>query len=492
MMQETDQSEFHRQIVKGSLWVFALRIIQQGFNMIRLIILARLLLPDDFGLIGIALLTMSILETFSQTGFQQALIQKKDDIRPYLDTAWSFLVLRGVFLCLFLYFLAPYAANFFRTPGANNIIRLVGLAILLQSFSNIGIIYFPKDLEFNKQFLYESSALIVDFTVAVTIALIYKNVWALLLGYLAGNLTRTVMSYLLHPYRPRFIFDFQKAKKLFGFGKWVVSSNILIFFITQGNDILIGRLLGVYSLGLYQMANRISNLPATEVTHVISQVTFPTYSKLQDNRQGLKDLYLKVIRIISFIVFPIGGLIFVLAPDFTRIFLGEKWMPMVPAVKILSLFGVVRSLGATVGPILYSTGRPSIQAKLSGIQLLFMALIIYPLITRWDITGASWAILLPNILALFMIIGESQKIVLFRYGEILKIILVPAIAVLAMLTVLLFIQLRCIPSKVGTIYFFASGISGAVVYLAFVFIGDKWTGHTLRRDLKAIAAICGS
>jgi O-antigen/teichoic acid export membrane protein len=165
---------------------------------------------------------------------------------------------------------------------------------------------------------------------------------------------------------------------------------------------------------------------------------------------------------------------------------------MVPAVKILSLFGVVRSLGATVGPILYSTGRPSIQAKLSGIQLLFMALIIYPLITRWDITGASWAILLPNILALFMIIGESQKIVLFRYGEILKIILVPAIAVLAMLTVLLFIQLRCIPSKVGTIYFFASGISGAVVYLAFVFIGDKWTGHTLRRDLKAIAAICGS
>lgn len=483
----TDHVDFRQRIVKGGLWVFTLRIIQQVFNMVRLIILARLLLPNDFGLIGMALLTMSVLDAFSQTGFQQALIQKKDDIRPYLDTAWTVLILRGVFLCLFLYFLAPYAAAFFRTPGVVNIIRLVGLAILLQSFSNIGVINFPKELEFNKQFLYESSALIVDFTVAVTIALIYKNVWALLLGYLAGNLTRTVMSYLLHPYRPRFVFDFQKAKKLFGFGKWVVSSNILIFFITQGNDILIGRLLGVYSLGLYQMANRISNLPATEVTHVISQVTFPTYSKLQDDPRRLKDFYLKVIRLISFITFPMAGMIFILAPDFISLFLGKSWMPMVTPVRILSVFGASRALGSSIGPILYGTGRPNIQAKLSCIQLLFMASLVYPFIARWGIVGASYAILLPNLLALIMIISESKKIVCFRYKEILKIALVPAAAILAVSGIVFFLKWRYLPHETGIAVFLVWAACGILSYLVFVYLWDRWTGHELLSNLKEVA-----
>jgi len=299
-----------QKVVKGGFWVFFLRIVNRGFSLIRLIILARILSPSDFGLMGIALLTMSTLETFSQTGFQQALIQKKEDIESYLNSAWTVLIFRGLILFVILYLIAPYAALFFNVPEARPIIRVIGFSILFQAFTNIGVIYFKKELEFRKQFIYQFTGTLADFIVAVSAVLILKNVWALVLGLLAGNIVRCFVSYLIHPYRPHLSKDLVKAKELFGFGKWIMGSSILIFLVTQGDDIFVGKLLGTTALGFYQLAYRISNMPATEITHVISQVTFPAYSKLQDNIPKLREAYIKVLQVTTFLSFPIAGLIF--------------------------------------------------------------------------------------------------------------------------------------------------------------------------------------
>ena len=141
IFQDTRQT-LSRRAVRGGIWVFSLRIVQQLFNLGRLVILVRILAPHDFGLLGIALLTMATLETFSQTGFQQALIQKKQDIKSYLDAAWTVLILRGFILFAILYLIAPYAAIFFNAPEAKPIIQVIGLSTLLQAFTNIGVIYF--------------------------------------------------------------------------------------------------------------------------------------------------------------------------------------------------------------------------------------------------------------------------------------------------------------------------------------------------------------
>jgi len=388
--------------VRSGFWVFSLRIVQQLFSLARLVILARILAPHDFGLLGIALLTMATLETFSQTGFQAALIQKKEDIKSHLDAAWTVLILRGFILFAILYFIAPYAATFFNAPEAKPIIQVIGFAILLQAFTNIGVIYFQKELEFNKEFIYQFAGTLADFIVAVSAVLILRNVWALVFGLLAGNFARFVVSYFIHPYRPHLSSDLGKAKELFGFGKWILGSSILIFLLTQGDDIFVGKLLGATALGFYQMAYRISNIPATEITHVISQVTFPAYSKLQDNIPKLREAYLKVLQVTAFLSFPIAGLIFVLAPDFTKIFLGEKWMPMVPAMQVLAIFGVTRALNATNGPIFYALGNPRIGTKISFVQLIFLAIIIYPFTNVGKLIGISWAVTLANLLCFSM------------------------------------------------------------------------------------------
>ena len=410
-------------VVRGGFWVFSLRIVQQLFSLARLVILARILAPHDFGLMGIALLTMATLETFSQTGFQQALIQKKEDIKSYLDSAWTVLILRGFILFAILYLIAPYAATLFDSPESKSIIQVIGFSILLQAFINIGVVYFKKELEFNKQFIYELSGTLTDLIVAVSAALILKSVWALVFGLLAGSFARFIVSYFIHPYRPHFSSDLGKAKELFGFGKWVLGSSILIFLITQGDDIFVGKLLGVAALGFYQMAYRISNIPATEITHVISQVTFPAYSKLQDNIPKLREAYLKVLQVTAFLSFPIAGLIFVLGHDFTRIFLGEKWMPMVPALQILSFYGLFRSFGALSGNAITAIGKVFILPRIPIIQLIFIAILIYPMAVKFELIGVSATVTLSVILAVLYSLKIGNKYLSIKSTVLLRLLL---------------------------------------------------------------------
>jgi len=467
-------------VVKGGFWVFSLRITQQAFSLVRLIILARILSPNDFGLMGIALLVMATLDTFSQTGFQQALIQKKEDIKPYLNSAWTVLILRGFILFTILYFIAPYAAIFFKAPEAKPIIQVIGFSVLLQAFTNIGVIYFQKELEFNKQFIYQLAGTLADFIVAVSAVLILRNVWALVFGLLAGNAAKLIASYFIHPYRPHLSKDLGKAKELFGFGKWILGSSILIFLITQGDDIFVGKLLGATMLGFYQMAYRISNIPATEITHVISQVTFPAYSKLQDNIPKLREAYLKVLQFTAFLSFPIAGLIFVLAPDFTRIFLGEKWMPMVPAMQILVWWGAIRGLVGAISPVFMSIGKPKIVTKLQLIQTVLLFILIYPLTLHWNIFGASLSVFLSALVMFFIrnyILIKTIKCKIWKFS---KLILLPLTFTMISIFPIIFLKLFII-INLANIYYFLLFIGIFALTFGFLsYVADRFLSYRIR------------
>jgi len=472
-----------RRVIRGGAWVFALRITERAFSLIRIIILARILAPDDFGLMGIALLTMATIETFSQTGFQAALIQKKDNIRTYLDAAWTVLILRGFLLFTILFFIAPYAAIFFEVSQAKSIIQVVGFSVLLQAFTNIGVIYFQKELEFNKQFVHQLTGTLANFVVAVSAALALRSVWALVFGSLAASIVRLAVSYLIHPYRPHLRLDLGKAKELLGFGKWILSSSILIFLLTQGDDIFVGKLLGTAALGFYQMAYLISNMPATEISHVISQVAFPAYSKLQDNLPKLREGYLRTLQFTAFLSFPIAGLIFLLASDFTRIFLGDKWLPMVPAMAALCIFGATRAVNATIGTILQGMGQPKVSTFGSGFQLLIFGAIIYPLTRKWGILGTSIAVVIPNIFFLLYVSRKLANALDYKLVKFVTPLLVPITGIAIMFATMFFAQVW---TDEGLISFLFSALLGVGAYLATVYELDKIFDGGLRDNLRVL------
>jgi O-antigen/teichoic acid export membrane protein len=386
-----------QRVVHGGFWVFALRISDRLFKFTRTIILARVLAPSDFGLLGIALLAMSTLETFSQTGFQAALIQKKEDAEDYLDTAWTVSALRGIVLFAILCLAAPYVASFFHNPAGAPIIRAIGVSVLLRGLSNIGVVYFQKELEFEKQFVYQLSGTIADLIVAITAALILRNVWALVLGLLAGNLVRLVMSYWIHDYKPRLRFERGRVSSLFSYGKWMLLSGILILVGARGDDAVVGRVLGASALGLYQMAYRISQLAVTEITYVVGQTAFPAYSKLQDELEDLQRGYYRVASFSATLSMPTAMAIAMLGSDFTGLFLGEQWLPMAPVLALLAAAALVKSIVTTGSPLFLGSGNPQSEFQMQLARGLTVAVLIFPLTTTWGMSGAAVTVVVSGL-----------------------------------------------------------------------------------------------
>lgn len=481
---QPEESLFQR-VIKSSFWVFLFRIINRCFSFIRIIILARILAPNDFGLMGIALLIMASLESFSETGFQTALIQKKENIRSYLDSAWTILILRGFILFGILFFIAPYASIFFEAPEAKPIIQVIGFTVLLHAFSNIGIVYFQKELEFNKQFVYQLSITLADFIVVIFAALILKNVWALVLGLLAGNLIGLIMSYKIHPYRPRLNFDFGKAKELFGFGKWILGSSILAFLVSNGDNIIVGKLLGVTALGYYQLAYRISIMPATQITHVISQVAFPAYSKLQDNLPILRKAYLNTFQLTAFLSFPTSGFIFILASDFTMIFLGEKWMPIVPVMQILVIWGLMLSIGSMIGTLWLSVGKPQMVTFLQVAKLVILAILIYPFIIWWGISGAALAVVIAAFIPTLIAYFEAAKTINYHISNLSYLIAIPLISTIIMIAVIHLIKVYLF-IQINLSLFFLLVLAGFATYIFMIFLFEKFFNYGIFKKFSHI------
>lgn len=473
-----------RKIVHGGAWVFLLRIIEKLLGLVRLIVVARLLSPNDFGLLGVAALVTAILNIFIESGFNQALIHKKEKIEKFLNTAWTIQALRGLLIFGVVWVIAPFAATFFNEPKSLNIIRFFALTQVIDGFRNIGVIYFQKEMEFKKQFFYSFFPQIIALIVTIWAAFVFRNVWALVIGAIVCSVFIFIFSYLMQSYRPRFEFNLSKFKSLMHFGKWVVGYSILGFLIIQGDDILVGKVLGAATLGLYQMAYRISNLPATQITHVIVQVTFPAYAKLQDDIPRLREAYLRVLKSVAFVSFPLAGLIFIFCPIFTNVFLGQKWMAMVPAMQVLCIFGLIRSLTATTGSIFVGVGQPKIMTWLSSIQLIIMVIIIYPLIKQWGILGAAIATLIPNLVTPVLASYKLLNIIKCNLKKFLVPIIVPMLSALVM--IYCSYLLLAIGGQTNILMFIADILVSIGSYLLAIYFIGKIFGYNIKELILEI------
>lgn len=381
---------FAERTVKGGLWMTATNGADRALQIVLLIVLARLLDPADFGLMGIALLTLGAMKRFSRVGFQEALIQRIEaDIDDYLNTAWTVEVGRGIGLAAITFLAAPFVASFFSEPRALPVLRVVALSPLLMGLRNPAVVYFKKNLDFHKEFAYVMSGSVANFGVAIALGLIFQNVWALVIGYVSADATRLFVSYAMDGFRPILEFNRQYLGELFAFGKWITGTEGLMFLITEGDDAVVGFVLGAASLGLYQVAYRIAKAPAAEVATIVSSVTFPAYSKLQDDVDALREVFFKTVQVTTFVSFPVSIGIVVTSPVFVRGFLGPDWLPIVPVMQLIGVYGLLVSLTSTFGPVWKALGRPDYITKLSAVRVVLMAVLILPAVRTYGIVGAA-------------------------------------------------------------------------------------------------------
>jgi lipopolysaccharide exporter len=495
---QTDRAIYSK-AAKGGFWVLTARMAAQVLSMARLIVLAWILAPSDFGLMGVALFTLAFLETFTETGFIPALVQKSELDRADLDSAWSVSLIRGVLIFLVICLAAPLVASFFehssnaaqaQAATANHalavwVIRAFALTVVFRSVTNIGIVFFRRELQFNKLFIIDTTGLVVDVMVAIVTAVLFRSVWSLVLGKLAGESVRAAMSYIMHSYRPSFRIDRTRCDKLWHFGKWVFWSTVSFYFLSQGDSLVVGRVLGLAALGLYAYAGRIASLPSTEIINVISQVAFPAYSQIKDDMPRLRNAYLLVLKATNALSFPLAGAIIVFASDFTHVFLKEEWWPIIPVMQVLALNGLITCIGSTTAPAFQAVGKPQATAQLLMVKLAIVAVLIYPFTLWWSITGTAATLLTATILMQPLMLTVFRRTVGCRISDILRVCRIPFVITLCM--VLVVMALRSLLDLQPSLYGLGSlALIAAAVYVAGVLLADKLLGYGMLATAKQI------
>lgn len=387
----------------------ALRVATRLLGLFQMVVLARLLLPRDFGLFGIAALVMATLDALTQTGTESALIFSENPSRRDLDTAWSIAAARGLLLFGCAAAAAPLAASFFDAPAARLLIPALGAAFLLRGLSNVGVVYFRKDLRFRQQFFYEISGVVPNVVVSVLLAVLLRNAWALVLGMIAASAVQAIASYRLHPYRPQFAIDRVAVRELYRFGRWIFGTNVLTFLANKGDDLFVGRVLGVAPLGLYQMAFRIGEKPREDISSMVSQVALPAYALVREEPARLAHAYRMGLEAATALTFPLAAALIVLAPELTGILLGPEWLPMVPALRILTVAGAVRAILAIGGNLAQGVGHPEFDFGMNFVRLATLAVAIYPLYLTWGLKGAAGAVLVSLLAAIPFWIWMSTR-----------------------------------------------------------------------------------
>ena len=417
-------SSLTSKVAKSARWVFSAKILGRIFDFIKLVILARLLSPDDFGLFGLVMLTMIIFETFSQTGLQAALVQHGGKTEEYLDSAWTIQVLRGSLIALMLFLIAPMAASFFDEPRMILPLQVMCFSFFLQGFINIEIIYFQKDLKFHKQFYYEMISNFASLVTGIVLAYLLRSIWALVWANLAGVIMKLVLSYAMLQYRPKFQFNIEQSKELFRFGKWMTGYAIASFGWQQLDKIFIGKFLGPIPLGIYQIAQRISDIPISNIAGASVNFTFPAYAKIQQGTERLGKAFLDVFETIISIITPISVFCILAAPDIVYGLLTEKWKDAIMPLQILAAAGLFTAMDTLTMPLFISVGKPNIEFLKNLFKVTILAITIYPFIKWWGIAGACISVLISSI-SVLPICAKALNIANINFSEIFKRLIIP-------------------------------------------------------------------
>ena len=357
----------NRRMAKGASWMVGLRFFNRGVGFIGTLILARLLVPEDFGLVAMATVFFAFLVSISNFSVHILLVQKTEIDTADMDSAWSLQVVVGAVQSLVLLLLAAPVAKFYQEPRLVEIMLVLALIALLKGCKNIGVVMFQRNMDFSKDFLLMAAQKLVMFGVTLSAALILRTYWALILGMLSGAVVECGLSYVMHPHRPRWCRS--RWREIIRFSRWILINNVLNFIANRGPDLILGRLIGARAVGLFSVGYEVAMLPSTELVAPINRAILPGYSRLRETEGGLQKGYLDVIGMITLLVLPAGIGIAATVDILVPLLLGDKWLATVPIIYYLAIAGAIGSSFANGGSVFLALGKPHITTIIHSIRI---------------------------------------------------------------------------------------------------------------------------
>lgn len=390
-MTSSDPAHTRRQVAKGTAWAVLLRVAVRSLGLVSTIVLARLLVPSDFGVVALATLVSGALEMMFALGIEAALITDKKASPDHYNTAWTLRVMQGIVMAAALVALAEPMAVFFEEPRIEEPIYWLGLAAFIQGFDNVGTVNFLKHLKYDRDFVFFLVKKTITVAVTISFAIAWQTYWALIAGIVAGKVLSLVLSYVMSSFRPRF--SFAEWGDLFEFSKWNMPREFLMFLSDKLDTVFIGKLSSSGTLGVYSMAYEIAFLPVTEFAGPVTRAMLPGLTRLSEDRGEFRRMLVDSITVSLLVALPIAVGLCLVADPLTRVALGNKWLDAIPLLQLLAL--------ASVGSVIYSNSttaflavrRPDILARIVFAVFLVRVPAFYWAISTWGAIGAAYCLL---------------------------------------------------------------------------------------------------
>ncbi len=376
-----------------------------------MLVLARLLVPEDFGLVALGMAIVGSLAAFSEFGFDLALIQNQSAGRKHYDTAWTLSLLRGFLLAVLLLLLSGPNAALMGDDRLVELVYVLALVPFIESFINIGIVDFRKNLVFRKEFLYRLSSRLGGVLTTVTLAFIWRDYWALVVGQIAASVLRLILSYFLHPYRPRL--SLAAWSDLFHFSKWLFLNGLAQFVSRRASTFVVGAFLTPAAVGLFALSGEVMGTVSQAIVAPVKRTFFPGFAKLTHDMTAMREILLRAYALTVLVSLPLCIGIGMTAEFIVPLAFGPKWLETIPVIQILVLSALANSLQGPVRPLLLALNRPELVTSLSVVN----AVILIPalIVGTWlaGIEGAAWALVFENTAMMFV-----QHYILRRFLQV--------------------------------------------------------------------------
>ena len=378
-----------RQVGFGLFWVALGTIGAKALSLLRKLLLARFLLPSDFGLVAYASLAIGALELFKELGFSSALIYRKENVEEAADTIFVALLAMSVVIYALAWLLSPWVATFFRNEALVPVLRVLALNLIISSVGRVPQTLLVKEMGFKKKVLPELIAATVGCGISIAMVFMGYGVWAIVWGQLMVSALSSALVWIYCPWRPHFHFSREMAGELWEYGRHIFSSQVMVFFITNIDDAFVGRLLGDSSLGYYNLAYDLSNLPATHISRIVGQVMFPAFTKVGNDLERLRDVFFRSMKYVALVATPVAIITLVFARSFIVVAYGSKWYPAAIPLQWLTVYGLARAVAVNMGNVFKAGGRPKWLVGVATWRLATMAIFLYPAIKWRGVLGVA-------------------------------------------------------------------------------------------------------
>ncbi|MBN7797436.1 lipopolysaccharide biosynthesis protein [Parahaliea mediterranea] len=421
----------YKHLARGAAWSIGMKWTMRLIGMVNIVILARLLTPADFGIVAMAMVAIAFVQSFTELGPDQLLIRDTDPDTDHINSAWTIKILQGALVALLLLAVAPFAAAYFGDPRLVGVLYVLALAPLIDGTSNIGITLARKQLNFQLDFWAEVVTRIITFIVTLALVLWLRSYWALIIGHVLNSVAYVLVSFLLHPWRPRICFAY--FRRYLAFAGYILPIRIAKFFNGRMGTIIVGGMGNAGLLGIYKMAADLAEMVTGQIATPLSRGLFPGYARLSNDPPALATAFRNVLAASAMVMFPIATGLAAVAQDFVPLLLGDQWLATIPLMSWLCLYAMFSAINRLMTThILIVAGKERHSALVAWFRLAILFPAAYLASREYGVIGVAIACAGVSVFMLPVSGWVLSRAIPLGFGGVLAVLARPAIASMAM------------------------------------------------------------